>query len=62
VGGGFVEQNEKEFAAPAGAASLVRGKRAHVNGFAKMPPLTGLEFLWEWVFYRDVAPMALGFT
>jgi hypothetical protein len=25
-------------------------------------PLTGLEFLGEWNFYIDIAPMALGFT
>jgi hypothetical protein len=25
-----------------------------------MPPLTGLDFLWERVLYRDVAPTALG--
>jgi hypothetical protein len=27
-----------------------------------MPPLTGLEFLLELVFYKDVAPLALGFS
>jgi len=26
-----------------------------------MPPLTGLEYLWAWVFYKYVAPTALGF-
>ena len=27
-----------------------------------MPPRMGLEFLWEWVFYKYIAPTALGFA
>jgi hypothetical protein len=27
-----------------------------------MPPRMGLEYLWEWLFYKYVAPTALGFT
>jgi hypothetical protein len=34
----------------------------HANGFTKMPLLTELEFLWERVFYKYIAPTALGFT
>jgi hypothetical protein len=34
----------------------------HANGFMKMPLLTELEFLWEWVFYKYIAPTAPGFT
>jgi hypothetical protein len=36
--------------------------RVRVCHDPKMPLLTELEFLWEWVFYRDVAPTALGFA
>jgi hypothetical protein len=32
------------------------------NDFSKMPPLTGLEFLLERLFYKYVAPTALRFT
>jgi hypothetical protein len=32
------------------------------NGFPNMPLLTELEILWEWVFYKYIAPTALGFT
>jgi hypothetical protein len=34
----------------------------HANAFTKMPLLTELEFLWERVFYKYIAPTALGFT
>jgi hypothetical protein len=30
--------------------------------FPNMPPLAGLEYRWEWLFYKYVAPTALGFT
>ncbi|HWY32893.1 MAG TPA: hypothetical protein VNX46_19160 [Candidatus Acidoferrum sp.] len=32
------------------------------NDFPNMPPLMGLVFLWERVFYNDIAMTALGFT
>jgi hypothetical protein len=32
----------------------------HANGFTNMLLLTELEFLWEWVFYKYIAPTALG--
>jgi hypothetical protein len=34
----------------------------HANDFPNMPPLMGLEFLWERIFYKYVAPTALGFA
>jgi len=32
------------------------------NDFQNMSPLTGLEFLLGWDFYRGAAPVALGFS
>jgi hypothetical protein len=39
----------------------VHGKHVEADYFPNMPPQMGLEFLWEWVFYKDFAPTAPGF-
>jgi hypothetical protein len=39
-----------------------QGKHGHANDFLNMPSLMGLEFLLEWVFYKYIAPKALGFN
>jgi hypothetical protein len=58
----FVEQNKNDSSAPSGAASSVHGQHVRANDFPKMPLLTELGFLWGWVFYKYVAPTALGFA
>jgi hypothetical protein len=27
-----------------------------------MPPRRGWDFFWDWFFYKDFAPMVLGFS
>jgi hypothetical protein len=50
------------FDSPSEAGSSAHGEQLLANDFPNMPLLTEQEFLWDWVFYKYVAPTGLGFN